>query len=580
MTTSTTSHVRVERNPNGRPTVIGNYELVNVLGEGALGTTYLARNMSKGRLVAIKAVQLVKSRNRHLIDLFEREVDALKALEHSQIPAFFETLVTEGSETFTLFLVQEFIAGRTLQRTLDEGHTFLPAEVVGIMLSCLSPLAFLHGRETPLYHRDIKPSNIIMRADGSCVLIDFGAIREALADPTAGGSTVIGTYGYMAPEQFQGRVCAATDLYALGATAVHLLTGISPDKIEIKRLKPDIHRYLQADTHLAAVLDLLIEPAPEDRYRSVESLGRALIRWANDHPDEFSRLDEAQPQVPDGYTAPLLGPPANSATMPRVEGRGRSDFKTPLYTPNQILNETLKGPTLLSPIGADRPTGSDRPRLEVAVSKGEAAIFGGAGTSNVRHDSATRESGVAINSPVEQGPPVQPRRRPRKQRNGGADLPIAHVRDPWHAILNPRSYGYARVMGASLTPLGVVIAVSALASSRLGPALGIFGILLVIYGLSFVYLSRRRSSRERGDTYIESTDGLLAKVVVHQPFFGPRYVALHYRFAIRNTPYAGIRIFEKNSEARPFLRKKLTGLVWYDESNPKRNTLDIDRYAY
>ena len=275
---------------------IGHYRSLRLLGEGGAAHTWLAEDTTTGEQLAIKELRLVKSSRTKQIELFERECAILKDVKHPQIPQFIDTIVERRSETLSLYLVQEFIEGHSLQQLLDAGKTFDPAETVAIMKSCLEPLRYLHERRPTLYHRDIKPSNIIQRPDGSCVLVDFGAVREAIRDATTSGSSVVGTFGYMAPEQFQARAYAATDLYGLAATALHLLSGVEPGRFPLTRLKPDIHAHLDTDPHLAAILDILLEPSPEDRYSSASSLLNALERWQAAHG--------ATP-VPDGPTAPV-----------------------------------------------------------------------------------------------------------------------------------------------------------------------------------------------------------------------------------------------------------------------------------
>lgn len=265
--------------PSSEPRNVGPYRVERLLGEGGIASTWLANDTRDGSTRAIKELQLLASAAGKQVELFERECAILKEITHQQIPCFIETIVERRAETMSLFLIQEFIDGRSLQQMLDAGVTFSAADTVAVMRSALAPLGYLHDRQPPLYHRDIKPSNILVRRDGTCVLIDFGAVREALADPKAGGSSVVGTFGYMAPEQFQARAFASTDLYALGAMSVHLVTGMEPARFEIRRLKPDFHGHLKTDPHLAAILDLLLEPAAEDRYRDVPALRKALDRW-------------------------------------------------------------------------------------------------------------------------------------------------------------------------------------------------------------------------------------------------------------------------------------------------------------
>lgn len=281
---------------------IGPYQLLRLLGEGGNARTYLARDQRSGQLRAIKELKLVKQRHTKQIELFERECATLKTIHHAQVPEFIETIVDRREETIAFYLVQEFIEGPSLQQLLEVRGTIPVPEVVWLMKSCLVPLGYLHARNPPLFHRDIKPSNLVLRPNGDCVLIDFGAVREAVLDPRAGGSSVVGTFGYMAPEQFQARAYATTDLYALGATALHLITGIEPARFEIRRLKPDVFPHLTHDPAIAAILDLLLEPAMEDRYPSVDALLRALERW------ESANGPAVHIVVPEGASQPVSSP--------------------------------------------------------------------------------------------------------------------------------------------------------------------------------------------------------------------------------------------------------------------------------
>jgi serine/threonine protein kinase len=258
---------------------IGRYELLALLGEGGAANTFRARDVESDAECAVKELRVLKSSNAKQIELFERECVILRELDHPQIPTFIDSVVERRDETISLYLVQELVRGQSLHSILESGEYFSARETVEIMRSCLEPLRYLHERHPPLFHRDIKPANVIRRPDGSCVLVDFGAVREAVLDGKSGGSSVVGTFGYMAPEQFQARAYPATDLYGNAATALHLLTGVEPGRFPLRRLKPDIHKFLRTDAHLAAILDILLEPAAEDRYSSAGSLINALERW-------------------------------------------------------------------------------------------------------------------------------------------------------------------------------------------------------------------------------------------------------------------------------------------------------------
>ena len=128
--------------------------------------------------------------------------------------------------------MEDFIAGRTLAQELEAKGRFSEAEVVAVVDEVLAILEYLHGRVPAVIHRDIKPANIIQAAAGGLYLVDFGAVKEAMVVAALSAeSTIIGTSGYTPPEQLRGLVVPASDLYAVGATALHLLTGRSPAEL-------------------------------------------------------------------------------------------------------------------------------------------------------------------------------------------------------------------------------------------------------------------------------------------------------------------------------------------------------------
>jgi serine/threonine protein kinase len=308
--------------------VVGSYRLIALLGEGGAAHTYLAEDVNSGERLAVKELRLIKSGNSKQIELFERECATLRELDHPQIPRFVDNVVERRAETLSLYLVQELVEGDSLQQQIDAGRRCTARETVRILQSCLAPLTYLHDRNPPLYHRDIKPSNVIQRPDGSCVLVDFGAVREAILDDRSRGSSVVGTFGYMAPEQFQARAYPATDLYGLAATALHLLSGVEPGRFPLRRLKPEIGAFLRTDPYLTAILDILLEPAAEDRYSSVAALKGALDRWEEAHADdpEANLLAElATPDRDDKSPAPPPSQPtvtvSDEAATPSTSGR-------------------------------------------------------------------------------------------------------------------------------------------------------------------------------------------------------------------------------------------------------------------
>src|SRR5262249_14534929 len=145
-----------------------------------------------------------------------------------------------------LYLVTDFVEGDSLAMLRKKGVRFSEADVVRFLRDTESTLAYLHGRAPPVIHRDIKPGNVIRRPDGSFALIDFGSVRDRMKPE--GGSTVVGTFGYMAPEQFQGRAMPCSDVYAAGATALALITGREPEDLPHRGLGIDVRAALSETT--------------------------------------------------------------------------------------------------------------------------------------------------------------------------------------------------------------------------------------------------------------------------------------------------------------------------------------------
>lgn len=155
-------------------------------------------------------------------DLFKREITVLKSLNHSQIPKLIDDFKFGLGSNESYYLVMEYIEGINLEEEiLNKRYT--EDEALLLIEELLSILDYLHSFSPPIVHRDIKPSNIIRRkVDNKLVLIDFGAVTDVLKPE--GGSTVVGTYGYMAPEQFMGKANIQSDYYSLGAILIKLLT--------------------------------------------------------------------------------------------------------------------------------------------------------------------------------------------------------------------------------------------------------------------------------------------------------------------------------------------------------------------
>ncbi len=253
----------------------GRYRLIEPLGEGATARVWLAEEADGGALLAAKELRLKSAPDWKSLELFERGAQVLRGLDHPGVPRFRE-LLREGDDDPRLWLVEEFVPGDDLRRRVRAGETFSRDEVLRIGAGIAEVLAYLHGRLPPIVHRDVKPSNVIVRPDGGVVLIDFGAVQHALRQHTLAGSTVVGSYGYMPPEQFMGRAEPASDLYALGATLVFLTSGREPSELPVREMRLDF-RAAVADAGLVALLDELLDPRVERRPQRASDVQRRLL---------------------------------------------------------------------------------------------------------------------------------------------------------------------------------------------------------------------------------------------------------------------------------------------------------------
>ncbi|MBT3220435.1 MAG: serine/threonine protein kinase [Proteobacteria bacterium] len=282
------------------PLLAAQFRLESVLGEGPAGTTYKASCQSDGATVVIKEMSLRKANLDKSGELFEREVRVLQQLEHDQIPGYIDHFVAGTGKSRALYLVQEFIEGVDLAQEL-ESHRYSENEVLEIIAGILPVLSYIHSLSPPVIHRDLKPRNVMRRqSDGKLVLVDFGAVRDALKGKELGGSTVAGTFGYMAPEQFQGEATAATDLYGLGALAVALLTRKEPHNLLDHLGVIQWHEHTKVSPGVVTLLGHLLEPdlrwRPEDAAGVLEFVNTVRTN-PNGPPPYHPVMKRESPQV-------------------------------------------------------------------------------------------------------------------------------------------------------------------------------------------------------------------------------------------------------------------------------------------
>ncbi|HJZ84619.1 MAG TPA: protein kinase [Polyangia bacterium] len=255
------------------------YEIARVLGEGAFARTLLCNDRQQRRQVAVKQLRV-----RHVkgdwkaIELFEREARVLASLRHHGVPEVYEFFEAAEAGEPSLFLVQEFVDGSSLKQRIEKGPLPGEIELVQITLGVLDVLEYLHGRTPPVYHRDVKPSNIVVRPTGVPVLVDFGGVCFGWRPPSEAGSTIVGTYGYMPPEQLVGQVSPTSDLYALGATLLHVITGRAPGDFPFDSGRIEVPADLPVRPALRELISALLEPAPRNRPSSARAAREILLR--------------------------------------------------------------------------------------------------------------------------------------------------------------------------------------------------------------------------------------------------------------------------------------------------------------
>lgn len=267
----------------------GRYEMDAVLGQGGQGSTFAGTDRKTGARVAVKVLDLKHASDWKRVELFEREARVLRDIEHDGMPAFID--VIEDPDTGARALVMSLVAGDTLEEvTRREGPLAEPA-LWRALLDVTGVLGALHSRDVPVVHRDLKPRNLVRRADGRIAVVDFGGVGQR----GDGGSTVVGTFGYMAPEQLYGKSSPATDIYSLGATLIALATGKEPEDLPRKGLAIDVdHAAPHLSEPLRRILKRMVAADPTERPADARALTGELTRLVEEDPVAREREHEAE----------------------------------------------------------------------------------------------------------------------------------------------------------------------------------------------------------------------------------------------------------------------------------------------
>lgn len=288
------------------------YQIKQKLGQNAGRQTWLSQDLETQETVIIKFLAFGGDIQWDDLKLFEREAQVLKQLNHPQIPQYRDYFSIDD-RVLWFCLVQEYIPGSSLKDLLQQRKKFTEKEVYEIGIQVLKILHHLHRLNPPVLHRDIKPSNLILGENNQVYLVDFGAVQDRAV--TEGATfTVVGTYGYAPLEQFGGRAVPASDLYALGATLIHLLTGIPPADLPQQNLRIQFQEIVTLKPELADWLEKLTEPAVERRFQSA---GEALNAYKKPKKSKTLNAEEMSLMQAANFSPKILnnsgcGDPFNS----------------------------------------------------------------------------------------------------------------------------------------------------------------------------------------------------------------------------------------------------------------------------
>lgn len=269
------------------------YQIEKSLGKNPGRETWLATDLKTEKKVVVKVLSFGVGFEWEYLKLFEREAKTLQNLSHPAIPEYLDYFEFDSTASNPGFaLVQSYMQGVSLREQLEQGRTFSELQIRDLAKKVLEILVYLHNRQPPIIHRDLKPSNILLAdnssADktsvGKVYLIDFGSVQNVAAQP-GGTITIVGTYGYMPPEQFGGRTQCVSDIYSLGATLVNLITGVHPADLPQQQGKICLDSIESISFGFKAWLSRTLEPSLDLRFNSarvaLQALESSTLSWSS-----------------------------------------------------------------------------------------------------------------------------------------------------------------------------------------------------------------------------------------------------------------------------------------------------------
>lgn len=259
--------------------IAGKYEILTEIGHGGMSVVYLAMDTHLNKQWAVKEIRK-KGNGRNdevIVNSLLAEANMMKRLDHPSLPRIVD-IIDNG---VTIFVVMDYIEGESLDKILAEYGAQPEELVVGWAKQLCDALSYLHSQKPPIIYRDMKPANVMLKPEGNIKIIDFGIARE-YKEQNLADTTVLGTKGYAPPEQYSGQTDARSDIFALGMTMHHLLTGIDPRTGEayapVRMWNPEVSEGVEM------IIDKCVQPAPENRYQNCQDLLYDL-----EHPELITR---------------------------------------------------------------------------------------------------------------------------------------------------------------------------------------------------------------------------------------------------------------------------------------------------
>lgn len=257
----------------------GKYEVLREIGRGGMSVVYLAMDTHLNKQWAVKEIRK-KGSGQHdevVINSLLAEANLMKKLDHPALPRIVD-IIDNG---ITIYVVMDYIEGESLDKILNEYGAQPEDKVINWAMQIADALSYLHGQKPPIIYRDMKPANVMLKPEGNVKIIDFGIARE-YKEQNLADTTVLGTKGYAPPEQYSGQTDPRSDIFALGMTMHHLLTGIDPRNGEpyapVRQWNPELSEGIEI------IINRCVEPAAENRYQSCADLIYDL-----EHPELITR---------------------------------------------------------------------------------------------------------------------------------------------------------------------------------------------------------------------------------------------------------------------------------------------------